>query len=85
MVNVLHFVNNVSAERLDTFEFQNVGSHRWAVNYDLTFFYRLTFKHVDSTYFWNQKLMRDRISIGNNQTLLAFGFLAVRDNACNRR
>src|SRR5690606_33996877 len=80
-VNVLDFVGNVTSQRLNTLQTQNVVRVAWTVRYNFTLGNHLTFKHSQLTVFRNEHFVMGRtivqyltISRGNDQAALAFGF-----------
>ena len=74
-VNVLNFVDDITSQRLDTQQSQNILRISRTVNNHFTFIDNLTVMHQNLFVLTNQEFMTIAIHIGNFKTLFAFGFL----------
>ena len=84
-INILNLVSNITCERLDPQQAENIMRIRGPVDDALPLVHDLTVVGSDMLVLGNQILMRNPIQIGNDQALFAFGILAERYDACNLR
>src|SRR5690606_25012824 len=75
-VNVLHFVDDVGGQLLDTLETQDVVRIRRTVDNHFALVHHLAVVDQHLLFLGNQELVADAFQVGDDQTLLALGVLA---------
>src|SRR5690606_20576067 len=78
-VNVLHFVDDVGSESLDTLQAQNVVWVGRTVHNHFALVHHLAVVNQDLLFLRNQELVAHAFQISDDQTLLALGVLTERD------
>ena len=78
-INVLDFLNQVSSQCLDTQQTQDVLGIWLAIGDYFATLNLLTFEHIDISPLRNQFLMTLFVRAGDDQSLLALGFLTKTD------
>ncbi len=78
-VNILHFVDDVAGQSLDTLQAQDIVRIRFAFDDLFTLVDHLAVVHQNVLVLGDQELMGDAIEIGDDQALLALGVLTEAD------
>src|SRR5574343_1085980 len=80
-IDVLHFVGDVTSQRLDALQTQAIVRIRFAFDDLLALVHHLAVVHQNVLVLGDQELVSIAVEIGNDQTLLALGVLTKADGA----
>src|SRR5690554_118531 len=78
-IHVLHFIDDIAGQTLDTLQTQDVVRVGGAVDDHLALVHYLAVVHQHLFFLGNQELVADAFQVGNDQALLALGVLAERN------
>ena len=80
-INVLDLTNQVTRQRFDALQSQDIVRRRLTISNDFAAYHLLAFKHVQMTPLRNQILVALARLVGQHQTAFALGFLTKTNRA----